>query len=506
MIGGLSVYIAGLAIHLTTVIPFPYPVHFEDGPVLNAALTLARGDNVYVDNSSPPFVSSNYMPLYYIPYAILVGLHGPNLGALRLLCLLNTILLGLVIYRWISWRTESREAAIIATAMLFTFFPVANWGAAVKADTMAVLFSMVGAYLVDRYARGWGFWLSVPLLALAFFTKQTQVAAASAAILYLLLRSPLRAIRFGLLYVTTIAVPFLAIDLLTGHGLYRHVVEYNSSQAHWFWRGKQLLKTFLLNYSGYLLVAVGSAFWLLKQYRMPLPVIYFCTSFLTTATVISDGADFNHYLETATVASLLVGLGLGQLVLHSRFPLLKLTVLVILTIQVALRVPSVLPGMYAAWAYTPETTGRGAGILEPPLWLGTPTKTVQLTGDQLLKEIQLSQGPVLVELSAFAALAGRPIELDDPYIFASLSRSNKWLQEPVLEKLRKREYSLVALLVDVRPAGSHHTRFTDEMIEAIRTNYRLEKSLAYPVLEGPLVYLYRPNSRDHSPLATGRRD
>lgn len=502
---GLCLYLAGLALHLAAAIPFPYPTHYEDGPVLNAALTLARGGTLYPDNSSPPYVSSIYTPLHYLPFALLVALVGPNLAAARLLCLFNTALLALVLYRWVSWRTSRPAAALLSVAVLFTFLPVANWAAAARADTLAVAFSMAGGYLVDRYWHRRGLWLAIPLLVLAFFTKQTQVAAAAAAGLYLLAVAPRRALGFGALYLAALGIPFLLLDLLTGHGLYRHVVEYNSVQPHWWWRGKQLFKTYVLSYAGYLAIALGGAPALLRHGRIPFPAVYLATSLLSTATVISDGADFNHYIETATVTSLLVGVSLGR-VLPSRFPTLKLAVSAVLALQVATRVPSVLPGVYAPWAYSPDAAGRGTGISEAPLWLGTPTRAARETGDELIAEIRSARGPVLTEMSAFATLAGQPAELDDPYIFTALSRANKWQQYPILERLRSGQFSLIPLLVDIRPPGFRHTRLTDEMVEAIRSSYRLEKTLAYPMLEGPRVYIYRPAAGGEPPVVGTRRE
>ena len=487
----LSLYLAGFVLHLAATISFPYPIHFEDGPLLNAAINLAQGKNIYVANSSPPYISAIYTPLHYLVFVPIVALFGPNLAAIKLFCLLNTLLLALLIYHWVAWRTASREGAVIAAVALFTFFPVANWAAVAKADTLAVLFSIAGAYIVDRYHPR-GLWLSALLLALAFFTKQTQVAAASAVCLYLLLYTPKLAIRYGILFGALVSIPFFTIDLLTNHGLFLHTIEYNLSQHQWLWRGKQILRTFLISYSGYLLIAASGGLAILKNGRIPLPLIYLATSFLSTVTVISDGADFNHYIEVVAVTSLLVGIAIGR-TFQSNVSSLKLFVLVLLAIQIATRLPSVMPGIYMPWSYVPESEGRSAGIAEPPLWLNTPTHAVQATGSQIISELNAAPGQVLAELSAFAALVGKPIELDDPYIFASISRSNRWDQTPILEKLRNGDYDLLALLVDVRPADFHHTRLTDEMVEAIRSNYKLEKILAYPVLEGPRIFLYRPN-------------
>jgi len=496
----LATYLIGLAVHIAAVAPFPYPIHYEDGPLLNGALALLSGRNLYPDNSAPPYLSSVYPPLHYLPFAGLIALFGPNLVPLRLLCLASTLTLTLLIHHWVRWSTGKPVAGLVAASTLLTFFPVANWAAAARADTLAVLFSLTGAYLVDRYSRGHVLWLAIPLFVLAFFTKQNQLAAAAATVLYLLTVAPWRALRFGTAYAVGIAVPFLLVDLLTGHGLYRHLIEYNAAQPHWLWRGRQMLKTYLLSYSGYLLIAIGGAASFLMQRRAPFLGIYLATSLLFTATVVSDGADFNHYIETAAVTSLLVGITLGNC-LSSRLPWLKLVVASLLVVQVGLRVPSVLPDLYAPWAYVLDVSGRGAGTAEPPLWLGTPNPTVRESGARLVDTLRATRGPVMMELAGFAALAGHPMELDDPYIFASLSRAKMWQQQSLLERISAGEFSILVLLVDVRPAGFRHTRLTDEMVQAIREAYRLEETLEYPALEGPTFYIYRPVAGHTQPIA-----
>ncbi len=489
--GLLALYLAGLALYLATLIPYPYPIHFEEGIVLNGTFTLAQGGDLYKDNSSPPYMATVYAPLHYLIFLPMMLLAGPNIPALRLVSLLSTILLALLIYRWVSWRTDNRLAALFAAGILLTFFPVIHWAAVVKGDSTAVLFSVAGGYVVDRYARKPGLWWAVPLFALALFTKQTQLAAPLAAGLYLLLVSPRRALRFGAAFVAAVGVPFILLDLLTNHHLYVHTVGYNEAQLPWVWRGKQLFKSYIFTYSGYIVLAVASSLALFRRSLASFPAIYLVASFLGTGSVVAAGSDFNHFMENAAVLSLLAGIGLAR-ALSSRLPWLPLGASLLLAAQLTMRVPSVASALPSPWLPVPDEAGRQAGNSEPPLWVTTPTPEGRETADHLISEIAAARGPVLVELCAFATLAGRAPVMDDPFMFSALNRTGKWSQSPMVSQLQQGKIALVALLIDVRPQDVHYSRLTDQMIDAIRNRYHLVETLPFPGLEGPQLYIYRP--------------
>ncbi len=498
--GFALLYLAGLSAYLFAVIPHPYPTHFEEGVILNAALALARGGNIYPDNSSPPFLATIYTPLHYLLFSVPAAVLGPNLVAPRLISLLSTLLLALVVYRWVAWRGSDRRMALFAPGILLTFFPVANWAAAARADTTAVLLSMTAAYLVDRHFQDRRLWLAIPLMALAFYTKQSQLASPAAAALFLMMVAPSRALRFGMAYLAAVAVPFLAIDLITGHGLYQHVFDYGRAQPPWIWRAKQMLKAYMVSYAGYLLLAISGAAALMRAGRVPFLALYLATSFLGAVSVLASGSDFNHFMENAAVLSVAAGIGLARAV-SSKATALRMGCVALLAAQLALRVPSTVPWLPAPWLAMPDGEGRGVGVSEPPLWLGIPAPEARRTGDRLVEELAAARGPVLSELTAFAVLAGRPSVLDDSFMFTALARLGKWAQEPVLQQLETGEIALVALLVDVRAPGVHHTRLTDEMIGAIRDRYRLVERLPFPGLEGPFFYLYRPAEPDRPAAA-----
>src|SRR5688572_7973315 len=59
-------------------IPHPFPLAYGEAPLVDQAMRLVSGQNIYrADLSSPPYTISNYPPLYVTLLAVGVKLFGP---------------------------------------------------------------------------------------------------------------------------------------------------------------------------------------------------------------------------------------------------------------------------------------------------------------------------------------------------------------------------------------------------------------------------------------------
>ena len=92
------------------------------------------------------------------------------------------------------FRERVRLASLAAGGLFFCFHPVIYWGAAGRVDALGLAFVLAGVYLVCRAEQdptanlhSFAFWVALPCFWLAFFTKQSLVAAALAVILYLVI-------------------------------------------------------------------------------------------------------------------------------------------------------------------------------------------------------------------------------------------------------------------------------------------------------------------------------
>lgn len=71
---------------------FPYPLDYGEGPLLEQALRIARGEGIYLKpGNSPPWTVSNYPPVYVLLEAPLTVLFGPAYWYGRLISWLATV-------------------------------------------------------------------------------------------------------------------------------------------------------------------------------------------------------------------------------------------------------------------------------------------------------------------------------------------------------------------------------------------------------------------------------
>src|SRR5688572_3448102 len=64
--------------HSAEVVAFPFQIDYGEAPELNRALLLARGQQIYVDVSTPPYQMANYTLLYPALVSLFVRFTGPE--------------------------------------------------------------------------------------------------------------------------------------------------------------------------------------------------------------------------------------------------------------------------------------------------------------------------------------------------------------------------------------------------------------------------------------------
>jgi hypothetical protein len=89
-----------------------------------------------------------------------------------------------------------------------------------------------------------------------------------------------------------------------------------------------------------------------------------------------------------------------------------------------------------------------------------------------------TKGPVLAdEESGLVVLDGRPLVLQ-AFEMTQLARAGVWDQAPLLASIRAGAFGLILVYEPPRDPGLPRTRYTAEMLEAIREGYTLEGRIA----------------------------
>lgn len=480
--------IVGAAGRLRFLLGYAYPHDGLEGTLLYEARLLYAGQPLYQPLERFRFVSAPYPPLH----PLLLGwadalIAGPHLfWAGRLLSLVAA--LGVAVLIGLTCRRAGGAwlGGVAGVALFLSAPPVLLWATRVKPDLLALLCTALGLCLAtvavgrphtvaaDRASRGLGLLrrLTLPLaalcFALAFFTKQTTVAAPLAAGLALLFddlrdwrkraasagfagRLPLRrrTLLFGLCYLALALGSWAVLDLITGFQFTAHVWGLHRSE----WWSVALWRKFvalLVPYTPGALLALGMLVALAPRDRRALvPACYALIAPVTLLGAGETGANHNHLLESLLAISLAVGLCTGHLPdWFERRPAVALLALALLATQLGL-------------AYRPQQWYLNE--LAPPQ-----------TPERYLNFIRNTPGEILADDVALLMAAGRPLRYDDPSTMGPAAQSGVWDQTGLIQEIGERRFSAIMIPIDLEhqrsdPAG----RWSPKVLAAIRQQYRL---------------------------------
>jgi hypothetical protein len=439
-------------------IPHRYSLDYGEAPLVDQAMRLASGQNIYyADLSEPPYTISNYPPLYVTVLAGGVKLFGPartfQVGRVisALSAWIASICLAFIIYTV----TRNRFAAAGA-ALTFIAFPfVLYWSPLLRIDMLALALSLSAlCVLVSEPFSARRLVLSAVLLVAAIYTRQSYALAAPlAAFVWLMARHWRQALRLTALVGGLSLALFFILNGLTRGGFYFNIVtanvnEFTLDQLRFNWElfREAALFPLVIGVFSLFLVPRWSPLWTLAA-------PYLVGSALSALTIGKVGSNVNYLLELCAA----LGLAAGVLIAWSRvyIPLysVRAALLILMSFGVLKMINTTVKD------YTWDLRERRAAS----------TDLSQL--ESLVAEVP---GLILAdEYMGMLTLQGRPL-LIQPFEVTQLSWAGKWDQTPLLNSIKDKEFA--AIIIYDRPWADE--RWTQEMFDAINRSYRLTDILA----------------------------
>ena len=433
---------------------YRYPLDYGEAPLVDQAMRLAAGQNIYrADISTPPYTVSNYPPLYVLSLAPFVKLFGPSFFAGRVISVLCTLASAIFLGRIIYGVSQDRGAAAV-TGMLFLSFPyVAGWSKLLRVDMLALALSTAGLYtVVRRPATRRGLIISGLLLVAAIYTRQSYALAAPlAAFAWLWAHDRRQAIRLAGLVGGLSLVLFLVMAILTRGGFYFNIVTANVNEFDTDRLGRWLGG---LWETTTILLVLGGALLLLAYRRVPswpLVAPYLIGALLSALTIGKIGSNENYFLELSAA----LGLTGGAAVVWSRErPWLRAALPILLALQTGMLMSSTLNGPVEGlkWRIWPARD---------------PTSHDIRNLDWLAKS---ADGPVLAdEFMGFLTLHDRPLYIQ-PFEITQLANAGLWDQTALLASIRSHEFPAI-LIHHYESWPVYQERWTPEMLSAIMESY-----------------------------------
>jgi len=458
--------IAGVVIfslHAILSIAHPYPLDYGEAPLINQAMNLAAGDNIYRPNlETPPFIIANYPPLYVISLIPFVNSGANPFQMGRVVSLLAT--LASAIFLGLTTRHFYKNwLAAITTSVLFLSFPyVTEWSVRARIDCLALAFATAAIYIFARWPKSkWGFFGGGLLLVAAAYTRQSYALAAPlAAFIWLWSQKKIRAIQLVLLVGGLGGIFFLLINTLTSGGFFYNIVTANVNEFSWERLQNNLeglweIASIILVLSVIFLVLAWKS---VKGWALLAP--FLVGAFLSALTIGKIGSNINYFLEL-TAALSLVG---GALILWSeKHNWRYVLVMLLLSVQMGMLMESTM-GNQVDWILA--------------------SRRADFTALQRLEQVvQDFDGPVPAdEYMGMLTLESRPLYIQ-PFEVSQLANNGQWDQDPFIQDIKNQKFEGI-LIHHFGPWPVYKERWTPEMLAAIEEYYRPAKTLA-----GTVVFL-----------------
>jgi len=476
----LSVAVVFFLVYTTWAVLHPYPLDYGEAPLVDQAVRLATGENIYrADLSSPPYTISNYPPLYILLLAPFVKLFGPTFLAGRIISVVSALasatFLSLIIYS----QTKNRLAAATTGMFLLANPYVTHWSGLLRIDLLALAFSTAALYLlIKQPASKRRMIAGALLLVAAIFTRQSYALAAPLAAFVGLWFQPSsqdshdaafgrrtrflsfdvtpsrrRALGLAVMVGGLVLLLFFILNIITHGGFYFNVVtanvnEFDMEQLEWHLSQLRDTAPILLALSGiFLLIAHRKLrFW-------PLLASYLIGATLASLTIGKIGSNVNYLLELSAALSLVAGAAIAWAGEHRW---LRAILLVLLSLQVGLLIQTTSDD------YMDQLLERRGFLHE-------------------IRELEAlvagSDGIVLAdEYMGLITLQGQPLYIQ-PFELTQLANAGAWDQRPFVEKIHNKEFPLV-LIHHFPGFPVYEQRWTPDMLSAIEKNYILFHSLA----------------------------
>ncbi len=418
--------------------------------------------------ATAPLIMTLYPPVYLVIAALLAAVSGTQSTLLmpRLISIVAMLLVVVVLVRLARQRGVPAWLVAVPLGALLLAPPVSNLLGSAQVDVLALCWTVIGVTLValaDRTPSS-RVWISLPFFLLAFFTKQSFVAAPAALIVAMFLggRRSL-ALQYGAVLGVAAATGLLLLERATGGGYLMNTVGALTSATS----GANLITTLVQSRPlQWLPVVLLLILWAAPGFRPGVLELWALTSwFLNVAATVKVGASVNYLLE----------------------PLFALLVLAVVrlparaadhpAVAVRPRVMAVVTASLVVWAAaaTAPRARQAAGVARA-MW-GQEWQ-IRLDG--------FETGYPLVDAQYVPAVRheGTLPYLNDTYAFGVLLEVGRWDAAPLLDALRDHEVPFILTDTDLRmgtrPQGiapgaegfAHFWRIPS-IQRAIRENYEL---------------------------------
>jgi hypothetical protein len=403
------------------------PTSNAEGNQFHATLRVQAGDPLYLNYHEFPPIVTPYTPLFYA----ITGLASRVLALdlLQSLAFTRAIAFlsagGVVSMVFVLAReTGASRLAALTVASFFLALPFMDrWAFTSRPDMLAILLSLISAWLALRWPDRAG--PAALVAVIAFFTKQTSIAVPAAITVWLWFSGRRRqAIIFVATWLACFAPTVLAINGLTQGNFLLNVFYAHLNPTNGFDAALGAIVELPVYVWPALIPAIASLAIQLRQRRPGLISVYWLVSLgVLFYTLRGRGAAENYFIEPSALTCILAAPALSQL----------------LRPTVTIRGRAALIGLIGAlgvWGWQMWGYWREGGELE----LERPTQVPEIARAERI----WAEEPSLIVFS------GKPLLVSDPFLLSQMAEAGHYDTSLLVDRVRSRYFDLIIVRGDVR--------------------------------------------------------
>jgi hypothetical protein len=425
-------------------------IEFGEGVTIYNAKLFASGNWVW-DMSGPPYMTSFYTPIAYWIYGKMFELPVNPYILARIFQLLLTGGCMAFVFFIVRYFTKDNIISLIATLLPTSQLMIFRWVLFVRIDLLAIFFELAGLYIFLKLQKSRWVFFSIIIFAIAFYSKQSMICGAGAAIIYLFLQNRKRGLIFAGAYCLVIGGIMVIGSLLTGGYFFKQTIlfqrtvpAFNSFHSVF---GLELM--FIVTFIPVLFMGLSYTFKNIKNLFSLYAILTLITCFLL---LFKPGGTYNYFLQSLFALSITAGIFISELI-KGKYRFYKAVTGVFFLIYLALVISGIIP--FSSIGNMPD--------YKDPSYTAQYSKAEAIISD--------ANYPILTDNFGIVVDAGKTPYLNDPRVFMDLNQLGYWNDSSLLSDLKNNRIEYVITTEDM----GYLTRYNScpEWKDAIIENYHI---------------------------------
>ncbi|MGB7340781.1 MAG: glycosyltransferase family 39 protein [Phototrophicaceae bacterium] len=496
------------------LITFPYDYDQGEGFELVDTILFSEFRYPYQNTDQYPYYSSNYPPLYHVIAAPFVWIFGEAYWYGRLLSAISTVIAALAIMFAVNRETSHRWIAVLSGLAFLSSNTVYHIAPLFRQHIMMVMFETLAIVLLAHAIpkkQNRLILTGLLLLIIAGYTKQLAAITALATIAWMLLRNPIRGIKYTLGFTLVGGLIFAWLTVDTNGEWWRQTIVANVNEFNPF----QTFGLTLLWLRLHVLLIIPAILMVLYDLyfnRLSLYSVWFVMATILGAFGSGTwGAGDSYFATSIAAMCILSGIFLGR-TLQNGWSLqsnnryigllapIKASKTILMPVMLIL-IPSLYIG-YGIMTFKMPTEGAVFGEIasvfniQPNVFdrhydsasydvLGYAnighfvTKTDIENGDYIVELIRQTDAPVMSEEAGFSIAAGRDV-ITNPTQLRNLWLNGLWNGDELLAEIENQSFGMIIFRAQFYPVP---------VLEVIGQTYTIEETVT---LNGFEYLILRP--------------